>query len=285
MKKNFSLVLFLFIFSIFLSKKYLYANAEIFKKTATGTAVGLLVYLSTTTIRKTFQEWTPTKTVSENCKTILNVKSIPLNQIDMAYACTSGAYLTLLTDKNKMSEKTIQNVLRAWGLISFFKATKNIKEFDINSLIAILSNATSVSKIKSDSFSGTKEKSEDNENKKADNFNSKKSSQLKSAIKALPGQEYKQIYLSIFFWSLWKLYKEGKTCISFSQKNFFELCNAYKYGLLADIISDGANKKTALKFFITHFLSKLEKSSYQLEDFFKDFGIIEGLGSAIQNFC
>lgn len=290
MKKNFSLILFLFIFSIFLSPKHLCANAEIFKNTATGTAIGLSAYFLTTISRKTFQEWAGPKTALENCKTLFNAKSIPLNRIDIAYACAGGTYLTFLTDKKNASEATTQNALRLWGLISLFKTTKNIKEFEISSLIGILSNATCVSKIKSDSFSNATEKTDATEKTQEDTFEAaknskKKNSLLKSSIKALPGQEYKRIYLSILFWGLWKLYKEGKICISFSQKNFFELCNAYRYGLLADIISDGANKKIALEFFIIHFLSKLEKNSYQLEDFFKDFGIIEGIGSTIQNFC
>ena len=296
MKKNFPLVLFLFIFSIFLSSKHLYPYAHIFKNAATGTAVGLSAYFLTTISRKTFQEWTATKTVLENCKTLFNIKSIPLNPIDIAYACSGGTYLTLLTDKKLETETAIKNALRLWGLISLLKTTKNIKEFEMGSFISILSTATCVSKIKSDSFSDAKLSEEDkgknnetapsNELESSNKEKSKKNnSQLKSLIKSLPGQKYKRIYLSILFWGLWKLYKEGEVCISFSQKNFFELCNAYKYGLLADIISDGANKKIALEFFITHFLSKLEKNSYQLEDFFKDFGIIEGIGSTIQNFC
>jgi hypothetical protein len=295
MKKNFSLILFLFIFSIFSLPKDSYADLEIIKNAALGTTIGLSTYFLTQATRKTFQEWTATKTVLEKCKTLFNIKSIPLNRIDIAYAWASGTYLTFLTDKNK-SEVTTQNALRLWGLISLLKTTKNIKEFEMGSFISILSTATCVSKIKADSFSDAKIRetdadisrriTPDGEEESLENKKSKKNnSQLKSLIKALPGQKYKRIYLSILFWGRWKLYKEGKICISFSQKNFFELCDAYRYGLLADLISDGANKKTALEFFIIHFLSKLEKNSYELEDFFKDFGTIEGIAATIQNFC
>lgn len=290
MKKNFSLILFLFIFSISSLLKYSYANSEIIKNAALGTTIGLSTYFLTQATRKTFQEWAGTKTIFANCKTMLNLKNIPLDRLDAAYACAGGTYLTILTGKEKKSQAT-QNTLRFWALISLLKTTKSMKEFEIDSLISILSTATSVSKLKSDSFSIPKEKAEEgkdtlNEEAKSQLVDSnKKSSQLKKAIKALPLQKYKKIYVTILFWSLWKLYKEKKICIPLSQKNFFELCHAYKYGLLTDLIADGAHKKTALEFFITHFLAKLETNSYQLADFFKDFGIIEGLASTIQIFC
>jgi hypothetical protein len=274
MKKNFSLILFLFIFSISSLLKYSYANSEIIKNAALGTTIGLSTYFLTQATRKTFQEWTGTKTIFANCKTMLNLKNIPLCRLDGAYACAGGTYLTMLTGKDN-NEQTTKNALRLWTLISLLKTTKSIKEFEIDSLIPILSAATSVSKIKSDSFSDSNSKKKEEDNP----------SQLKKAIKALPLQKYKRIYLSILFWSLWQLYKEKKICISLSQKNFFELCNAYKYGLIADLISDGSHKKIALEFLITHFLAKLETNSYQLGDFFKDFGIIEGLASTIQIFC
>lgn len=279
MKKNFSLILFLFIFSISSLLKYSYANSEIIKNAALGTTIGLSTYFLTQATRKTFQEWTGTKTIFANCKTMLNLKNIPLCRLDAAYACAGGTYLTMLTGKNNKEQAT-QNALRLWALISLLKTTKSMKEFEIDSLISILSAATSVSKLKSDSFSDPKNKENDDKEVKKT-----KSSQLKKAIKALPLQKYKRIYLSILFWSLWQLYKEKKICISLSQKNFFELCHAYKYGLIADLITDGSHKKIALEFFITHFLAKLETNSYQLADFFKDFGIIEGLASTIQIFC